>query len=62
MHPYGNNSPIKKFLDKNAEKLFDDSIKRFPDCIEAYPNLANVLVAKGRNDIAKNILLSLIHI
>ena len=47
-------SQIKQF-DK-AIWLFDESIKKFPDCIEAYPNLANVLVAKGRNDTAKNIL------
>ena len=47
-------SQIKQF-DK-AILLFDESIKKFPDCIEAYPNLANVLVAKGRNDTAKNIL------
>ena len=35
--------------------LFDESIKRFPNCLEAYPNLANVLLAKGKNDTAKNI-------
>ena len=47
-------SQLKQF-DK-AILLFDESIKRFPNCLEAYPNLANVLVAKGRSDIAKNIL------
>ena len=47
-------SQIKQF-DK-AILLFDESIKKFPDCIEAYPNLANVLVAKGKSDTAKNIL------
>ena len=47
-------SQIKQ-IDK-AILLFEESIKKFPDCIEAYPNLANVLVAKGRNDTAKNIL------
>ena len=36
--------------------LFDESIKKFPNCLEAYPNLANVLVAKGRSDTAKKIL------
>ena len=47
-------SQIKHF-DK-AILLFNESIKKFPDCLEAYPNLANVLVAKGRSDTAKNIL------
>ena len=47
-------SQAKQF-DK-AILLFDESIKKFPHCIEAYPNLANVLVAKGRSDAAKNIL------
>ena len=47
-------SQLKQF-DK-AILLFDESIKRFPNCLEAYPNLANVLVAQGRNDKAKNIL------
>ncbi|WP_288235375.1 tetratricopeptide repeat protein [uncultured Prochlorococcus sp.] len=47
-------SQIKQF-DK-AIFLFNESIKKFPNCLEAYPNLANVLVAKGRSDTAKNIL------
>ncbi len=47
-------SQIKQF-DK-AILLFNESIKKFPDCLEAYSNLANVLVAKGRSDNAKNIL------
>ena len=47
-------SQIKQ-IDK-AILLFEESIKKFPDCIEAYPNLANVLVAKGKSDTAKNIL------
>ena len=47
-------SQIKQF-DK-AIFLFNESIKKFPSCLEAYPNLANVLVAKGRSDNAKNIL------
>ena len=46
-------SQIKQF-DK-AIFLFSESIKKFPTCLEAYPNLANILVAKGRS-------LSLIHI
>ena len=47
-------SQINQF-DK-AILLFNESIKKFPNCLEAYPNLANVLVAKGRSDTAKNIL------
>ncbi len=47
-------SQIKQ-IDK-AILLFEESIKKFPDCIEAYSNLANVLVAKGKSDTAKNIL------
>jgi len=47
-------SQIKQ-IDK-AILLFEESIKKFPDCIEAYPNLANVLVAKGKSVTAKNIL------
>ena len=47
-------SQIKQ-IDK-AILFFEESIKKFPDCIEAYPNLANVLMAKGRSDAAKNIL------
>ena len=47
-------SQIKQ-IDK-AILLFEESIKKFPDCIEAYPNLANVLIAKGRSNTAKNIL------
>ena len=44
-----------KQIDK-AILLFEESIKKFPDCIEAYPNLANVLMAKGRSNTAKSIL------
>ena len=47
-------SQIKQF-DK-AILLFDESIKKFPNSLEAYSNLANVLVIKGKSDIAKNIL------
>ena len=47
-------SQLKQF-DK-AILLFDESIKRFPNSLEAYTNLANILVAKGRSDTAKNIL------
>ena len=36
--------------------LFDESIKKFPKSLEAYSNLANLLVIKGRGDIAKKIL------
>ncbi len=47
-------SQLKQF-DK-AILLFDESIKKFPNSLEAYPNLANVLVIKGKSDIAKKIL------
>ena len=47
-------SQMKKF-DK-AILLFDESIKKFPTCLEAYSNLANVLITQGRSDDAKNIL------
>ena len=47
-------SQLKQF-DK-AILLFYESIKRFPNSLEAYTNLANILVAKGRSDTAKNIL------
>ena len=39
-----------------AISLFDESIKRFPNSLEAYTNLANVLVIKGKSDIARGIL------
>ena len=47
-------SQLKQF-DK-AILLFDESIKRFPNCLEAYTNLANILVLKERSDKAKKIL------
>ena len=47
-------SQMKDF-DK-AIMLFDESIKKFPKSLEAYTNLANVLVIKGKSDIAKKIL------
>ena len=47
-------SQIKQF-DK-AILLFNESIKKFPNCLEAYSNLASVLVIKGRSDTAKKIL------
>ena len=47
-------SQLKQF-DK-AILLFDESIKRFPNCLEAYTNLANILVLKERSDKAKRIL------
>ena len=53
-------SQIKQ-IDK-AILLFEESIKKFPDCIEAYPNLANVLLAKGSSNTAKNILNKAIEI
>ncbi len=51
---------IKEF-DK-AILLFDESIKKFPNSMEAYSNLANVLVIKGRIDTAKKILKKAIEI
>ena len=47
-------SQLKKF-DK-AILLFEESIKKFPNCLEAYPNLANVLLLKGKSNTAKNFL------
>ncbi len=47
-------SQLKQF-DK-AILLFDESIKKFPDTLEAYPNLANLLIIKGKSNIAKKIL------
>ena len=47
-------SQLKQF-DK-AILLFDESIKKFPKSLEAYTNLASVLVIKGKSDIAKKIL------
>jgi len=45
----------RKHFDK-AISLFDESIKRFPNSLEAYTNLANVLVIKGKSDFARKIL------
>ena len=36
--------------------MFEESIKRFPNFLETYPNLANALVYKGNIDLAKKIL------
>ncbi len=47
-------SQLKQF-DK-AILLFEESLKKFPNSQEAYLNLANIMVIKGRNDIAKEIL------
>ena len=47
-------SQLKQF-DK-AILLFDESIKKFPNSLEAYINLAKCLVIKGKSDIAKKIL------
>ena len=44
-----------KHFDK-AISLFDESIKRFPNSLEAYTNLANVFVIKGKSDFARRIL------
>jgi len=45
----------RKHFDK-AILLFDESIKRFPNSLEAYTNLANVLVIKGKSEVARGIL------
>ena len=50
-----------KQFDK-AILLFEESIKKFPKSLEAYTNLAGVLVIKGRSDIAKNILMKAIEL
>jgi len=51
----------QKQFDK-ALMLFDESIKRFPKSLEAYPNLASVLTIKGRSDIAKKVLYKAIEL
>ena len=53
-------SQINQF-DK-AILLFNESIKKFPNSIEAYSNLASVLVIKGRIDTAKKILIKAIEL
>ena len=53
-------SNLKQF-DK-AILLFDESIKKFPNSLEAYINLANVMVIKGKRDIAKKILNKVIEL
>ena len=45
---------LKQF-DK-AILLFDESIKKFPNCIEAYTNIANVLVVRRESKKAIKIL------
>ena len=50
---------------KNFNKailLFEESIKKFPNNLESYPNLANVLIHKGRSDLAKKILNKVIEL
>ena len=47
-------SNLKQF-DK-AILLFDESIKKFPNSLEAYINLANVMLIKGKSDNAKKVL------
>ncbi len=53
-------SNLKQF-DK-AILLFDESIKKFPNSLEAYINLANVMIIKGKSDIAKKILNKVIEL
>ena len=53
-------SQLKQF-DK-AIFLFNKSITKFPNSLEAYTNLANVLMIKGRGDIAKQVLNKAIEI
>ena len=50
-----------KQFDK-AILLFDESIKKFPNSLEAYTNLASVLIAKERSALAKKILNKAIEI
>ena len=47
-------SQVNQF--EKAILYFDKSIKKFPNFLEAYSNLANVLIAKGESNTAKNIL------
>ena len=51
----------RKLFDK-AIALFDESIKRFPNSLDAYTNLANLLVIKGNTELAKKILNKAIEI
>jgi len=51
---------LKQF-DK-AISLFDESIKKFPNSLDAYTNLANLLVIKGNSDIAKKFLYKAIEL
>ena len=53
-------SNLKQF-DK-AILLFDESIKKFPNSLEAYINLANVMVIKGKSDFAKKVLNKVIEL
>ncbi len=53
-------SNLKQF-DK-AILLFDESIKKFPNSLEAYINLANVMIIKGKSDISKKILNKVIEL
>ncbi len=57
----GNIYTQQKQFDK-ALILFDESIKQFPNSLEAYSNLASVLIIKGRNNVAKKILLKAIEL
>ncbi len=51
----------RKNYDK-AISLFDESIKRFPNSLEAYTNLANLLSINGNSELAKKILNKAIEI
>ena len=51
----------RKHYDK-AISLFDESIKRFPNSLEAYTNLANLLAINGNSELAKKILNKAIEI
>ncbi len=53
-------SNLKQF-DK-AILLFDESIKKFPKSLEAYINLANVMLIKGKSDNAKKVLNKVIEL
>ncbi len=53
-------SNLKQF-DK-AILLFDESIKKFPNSLEAYTNLANVMLIKGKSDNAKKVLNKVIEL
>ena len=53
-------SNLKQF--DRAILLFNESIKKFPNSLEAYINLARVMVFKDKSDIAKKILNKVIEL